>query len=252
MRRWWVVLGVVACALAGVPVGMAPSQAEPAPVGLTVDPGVQPGGRVFSQVGGCTLNFMFRGSDGSRFMGTAGHCILGGGGASFANDESEEVLWPAGTGPEASDADGKRIGEFAYAVLGRPKDFSLIRLDPGVEASPQMAHFGGPTALYTATSPDMVTLHYYGQGSGLGLILPARTAQALDSESVDDVDAYGAAVPGDSGSGVITDGGEAVGALVSVGTNPYGPLRVTRLGPQLGRAEERLGIKLELQTAPKL
>ena len=48
-----------------------------APVGATACPGVRPGAIVDTDVGQCTLNFVFNGSDGRTYIGTAGHCILG-------------------------------------------------------------------------------------------------------------------------------------------------------------------------------
>src|SRR5688500_18129194 len=48
-----------------------------APFGVGTCPGVRPGGVVVSDTGQCTLNFLFEGSDGNRYIGTAGHCILG-------------------------------------------------------------------------------------------------------------------------------------------------------------------------------
>jgi SAM-dependent MidA family methyltransferase len=52
---------------------------------------------------------------------------------------------------------GNRIGEFAYAILQDPKDFALIRLDPGVAANPQMCHFGGPTGVIPLRTFSRVT-----------------------------------------------------------------------------------------------
>jgi hypothetical protein len=48
-----------------------------APVGTTACPGVRPGAIVNSDVGQCTFNAAFSGSDGRLYIGTAGHCILG-------------------------------------------------------------------------------------------------------------------------------------------------------------------------------
>src|SRR5439155_1604705 len=79
-----------------------------------------------------------------------------------------EKSWPKGEGPEAQDSNGKRIGEFAYAVLADPKDFSLIRLDSDVEASPEMCYFGGPSGMYDGLTPDPVVLQYFGEGIGVG------------------------------------------------------------------------------------
>src|SRR5437867_10393823 len=62
-------LGGVACTLIPVPAS--------APFGTGTCPGVRPGAIVRSDVGQCTLHFLFVGSDGSRYIGTAGHCILG-------------------------------------------------------------------------------------------------------------------------------------------------------------------------------
>src|SRR5207247_6557518 len=133
--------------LGGVPCTLIPVPAA-APFGTGTCPGVRPGAIVLSDVGQCTLNFLFVGSDGSRYIGTAGHCILG---ASPFGGDVGEMSWTPGTGPVAQDAGGARIGEFAYAILLDPKDFSLIRVDPGVAVSPQVCHFGGPTGINADT-----------------------------------------------------------------------------------------------------
>jgi len=219
-------------------------------------PGVRPGAVVRSEVGQCTLAFLFRGSDGRNYMATAGHCILGDG--PFASGAGERT-WRPGSGPPAEDGDGRRIGEFAYAILLEPYDFALIRLDPSVAADPALCHFGGPTRLYTerATSPTL--LHWFGQGLLLGQTIPARSAVAPTTRDPDHVYAVGAALPGDSGSGVITADGAAIGVLVTVGVHTgtigtdgvdAGTIGITRLAPQLARAEQALAIRLALRTAP--
>ncbi|TME68191.1 MAG: hypothetical protein E6I48_17045, partial [Chloroflexi bacterium] len=159
-----------------------------APVGVTACPGVRPGAIVNSDVGQCTFNFVFAGSDGRTYIGTAGHCILG---ASPFGGDVGEMSWAPGTGPVAQDAGGARIGEFAYAILLDPKDFSLIRVDPGVAVSPQVCHFGGPTGINADTPSDLVVLHHYGNGVGVGSVLPARTALAAGMPSPDHVFAQG-------------------------------------------------------------
>src|SRR3989475_10233910 len=130
--------------LGGVPCTLIPVPAA-APFGTGTCPGVRPGAIVLSDVGQCTLNFLFVGSDGSRYIGTAGHCILG---TSPIGGDVGEMAWAPGTGPEARDGNGARIGEFAYAILQDPKDFSLIRLDPQVQASAGLCPFGGPPAAH--------------------------------------------------------------------------------------------------------
>lgn len=240
------VLGGVPCRL------LPPAVPTAAPVGTGTCPGVRPGGVVTSEVGSCTFNFLFVGAGGHRYMGTAGHCIL---------PVEGEQSWPEGAGPEARDGAGARIGEFAFAVLGSEKDFALVRLDPAVEASPQMCHFGGPTGL-NATSPTTpVVLQYFGNGLVIGDVLPARSAVALGMPDPDHVFAVGLALPGDSGAGVISADGGAVGVLVTLGVAigtigttgvDAGTVGITRLGPQVARASEVLGTALQLQTAPLL
>lgn len=72
---------------------------------------------------------------------------------------------------------------------------------------------------------------------------------------------FGSDLLGDSGSGVISDDGRAVGVLVTVGVHAgsigaggvdAGVVGVTRLAPQLARAAEVLGVALTLATAPRL
>jgi hypothetical protein len=254
-------MGGTPCAL--IPV---PAAEGTAPVGSGTCPGVRPGGQVVTKVGGCTFNFLFRAPDGTRYIGTAGHCI--GTGPVWPR----EKIWPRGSGPVAKNAAGQRIGEFAYAVLDseKPKDFALIRLDPGVAASPEMCHFGGPRGVYTTDTADTaepVVLQYYGNAVGVRDVAPARSAVALGTPNPDHVYAAGLAVPGDSGSGVITTDGLAVGVLVTTGIhgirmNEEGPdlginekgvdsgtMGITRLGPQLDRASKQLGVPLEMVTA---
>jgi hypothetical protein len=243
--------------LGGVPCELIPVPAA-SPVGTGACPGVRPGAVVESDSGQCTFNFLFQGSDGGRYIGTAGHCILGD--DPFGGDAGEQ-RWAAGTGPVARDGQGNRIGEFAYAILQDPKDFALIRLDAGVQASAQMCHFGGPTGVNSDQGADPVVLHHFGQGVGVGTVLPARSATALGTPHPDHVYAQGAVVPGDSGSGIISADGRAVGVIVttgihseSIGTDGVdaGTMGITRLAPQVARAGQFTGVTYTLAQAPTL
>ncbi|HYB97928.1 MAG TPA: hypothetical protein VEC57_02230 [Candidatus Limnocylindrales bacterium] len=229
-----------------------------APVGAGPCAGVRPGAIVESDTGQCTFNFLFTGSDGATYMGTAGHCILG---ESPVGGDVGEETWPVGEGPEARDSTGARIGEFTYAILEDPKDFALVLLDPGVAANAQMCHFGGPTGINDDRTSNPVLLHHFGNGLAIGSVLPARTHVATGMPHSDHVFADGAALPGDSGSGVISEDGRAVGVLVTVGVHlggigtagvDAGVVGITRLTPQVERAEQVLGIDLTLAPAPAL
>jgi hypothetical protein len=194
LKRWWNwTLGGVQTRLIEVPLA--------APVGTSPCPGVRPGAFVNSETGQCTFNAAFSGSDGHLYIGTAGHCILG---ESPVGGDVGEESWAPGTGPVASDGAGAPIGRFAYAILQDPKDFALIELDGGVPLNAQMCHFGGPTAINSDQPTGPVVLHHYGNGIGLGTLLPARTGVALGMPDPDHVFAQAAAVPRDSGSLVAT------------------------------------------------
>ena len=253
IRSW--TLGGVQCDLIPTRVSTA------APVGAAETcPGVRPGAVVNSFVGQCTLNFLFQAPSGTRYIGTAGHCALE---APAVGGQAGEHTWAPGTGPVATDAAGNRIGTWVYAILQDPKDFSLIQLDPGVQSSPQMCHFGGPTGINSDTPglDSPTTLEIYGEGIGVSTVLPARSMVALGMPDPDHVYAQGVVVPGDSGSGVISADGRAVGVAVTTGihTSSFGTsgidageVGITRLAPQLARAEAVLGISLNLATAPTL
>lgn len=238
-------LGGKRCDLIAVPAA--------APAGAGRCDGVRPGALVESRAGFCTLNFLFRGTDGHRYIGTAGHCILG--------EESGERSWRPGKGPVAKDASGERIGKFAYAALKNEKDFALIRLDDGVDADASMCHFGGPTGVFDGRPARTVLLNHYGLGIAIGDVLPARSMGAIGMPDRDHVFAQGLVVPGDSGGPVIfgEDGG-AVGLTVTTGVHSgsigsggldAGTVGITRLTPQLERAERVLDTRLKLKRAPR-
>ena len=217
---------------------------ETAPIGTAPCPGVRPGAILDADGGKCTANFLFQGSDGARYIGTAGHCTL---------EARGEIVYRAGTGPEVHDAEGERIGEIAYAILEGKRDFSLVRLDPGVKAKAQMCFFGGPTGIYKEFSPDPVTLTFFGNGTGIGNVgainqplVPARTGMAADTTDPDIVYAVAPANKGDSGAAVTEESsGRAVGVLVGVGAEG---VWITRIGPQIAGAERALAIDLTLRT----
>ena len=218
-----------------------PMAQQAPPFGVGPCPGVRPGAEVWSDAGGCTLNFMFKG-DAYTFMGTAGHCIV---------DQSQtEHVWAPGQGPEARDGNDRRIGEFAYAVNSDDRDFALIRLDSGIAANPQMCHFGGPTGLHDPSftgSPRVV--QHFGQGLVFGQTVSGRSGAGHLSDPNWHF-ATTAAIFGDSGSGVETEDGRAIGVLVAI--SPLG-IVITRLPPAIGAAQKALGLgSLVLQTAPEL
>lgn len=196
----------------------------------------------------CTLNFLWRGSDGHRYMGTAGHCTL----------ESK-------VGDRAERGDGGRIGSLAYTIYDTRKfgaDFALIRLDPKVKASPQMRYWGGPTKYYAAMTDQPQFLRFAGQALGVSLVAPNREVLATAVTQPEIIRFNGGVSLNDSGGGVITEDGQAAGLLtamadgdVPIATSASGGIEVgegqiVRIAPAVAQAEKALGIRLTLQTAP--
>lgn len=233
------------CELIGVPAA--------APVGVGGCPGVRPGAVVETPVGFCTLNFLFRDRDGDRYIGTAGHCILGDG----RYRKVREREWSR-RGPVARDAGGRAIGRFRYAVLRGEKDFALIRLNRrgSRRSSASMCHFGGPTGIDGSRPGGLIGLYHYGNGIGIGIAAPARTFVATGMRDPDHVFADGVAASGDSGGPVTRSRNDkAVGVLVTVGvhfdgTFDAGTVGITRIPPQKRRAQQVTGERFRLLRAP--
>ncbi len=234
--------------LSGQPCRLVSTAAPTALAGADACPGVRPGAPVLTPIGQCTLNFLWTATDGRRYIGTAGHCLLEGTGL-------QQVVFAPGDGPAARDASGTRIGEFAYAALDETSDFALIRLDPSVAANPEVCRFGGPTGYDPGPVPLLTPLQHVGRGSLTGTLVPARTQLAVDSGGTRVLTGLGVASPGDSGSPVVGPGGRAVGVLVATG--PAIPLVPTglfvfsvRIAPEMGRAGAAMGLGFDLVTPP--
>lgn len=224
-----------------------------APLGTSPCPKVRPGAHVeTSRDTGGTLNFLFRGSDGHRYVGTAGHLLA----------DEDTLVWKK-NGPTARIDDGTTIGHavFAWNYNAFTSDFALIKLAPDVKADPAMCHWGGPTGINDDIATEPTVLRQYGNGTGVSEVFPARSMVAPSLANEEVVGAVGVAIFGDSGSPVISEDGRAVGVQVTTGLiwgselpsteglTP-GDVGIVRLGPQVAAAEKALGIDLELMTAP--
>lgn len=266
-------LTTLACvlAVAAPPAAAAGDVPLPCEVPISGCGGVRPGSVLMPM--GCTAGFLFR-AGGDRYVSTAGHCAgLYGPDDGLLFPQARERVWARGDGAPVYDGDGGRIGEFAYAIhtredpdpgpLPRDADLALIRLDRGVDWSPQMCFFGGPTAIDLDRRPvtEPVQLHYFGNTVVGGYdyvrgewIRPARTGVANGTPDEHRVMVLGHASFGDSGAPVTTTDGRAVGLLSGPPDGipldgHVGAFVVTRLSPQISRAEVVLGRKLRLLTA---
>jgi hypothetical protein len=198
------------------------------------------------------MNFVFQGSDGRTYVGTAGHCVF--------RESQGFSTWKPGEGAIASDENGSRFGEMAYAALdGMKLDFALVRIDRKVTPDPQMYSFGGPTGMFRGTTSSPGLANIYGRGAIVEDVAPARTLVVpFGYTDPKNTAAVGVVTGGDSGAPTITEDGKALGVAVALGvgfSQPGEPSNagntfIVRLPHQLKVAEEALGIKLRLLTAP--
>lgn len=226
----------------------------PAPVGTpyTCEVPVGPGalldvdGSEGGAGGGCTANFVFAGNDGRYYLGTAGHCTLA---ESNVSGDVGEFAYGPGQGAQVRDGNGRVIGRIAYAIQEDPYDFALIRLEPGIDFGTALPHWGPTTGINTVTAPGPTVLRWVGHGLVIGDVLYARTGLALGTSNPDQIFGLGVIAPGDSGSPVVDDQGRAVGVNVAIGAavgTEGGVQIVTRLAPQLARAESLTGVDFTL------
>lgn len=273
MRFRLLVVGTVLASLVVLPIVPVHRLAYALPAADRSCSGVRPGAEILvfeddlkdpRNANGPTMNFVFAGSDGYRYVGLAGHSV--------ADRIGAVESWGPGEGALALDGNGRRIGRIAFVALTATqegfdsiRDFALVRLDRGVTVNPAVCVFGGPSALYRERSSSPVILRHYGQGDVVEDVSPGRTAVALRTTSEYHVFAEGVINGGDSGSPFVTED-RAVGHLsgtclpACIGGSPppsgrpsgeIGHLLILRTRPQLALAERTLGVRLRLVTTQK-
>jgi len=182
--------------------------------------GVQAGGCIVAPAG-CTANFIF-GSLSNPHIGTARHCV-GGVGDELVMQVDTTTL--ASVGTVVSHTSGE----------GEPgNDFALIRIDPGVASkwgvSPAIPAIGGPQGVYTGCAITPV-LHW-GHGYAAAVAQGKPEGGLATNWNDDGYGWTGFGLPGDSGSAVITAGGQAAGnfthLIVDTATYPGSTLAGTR------------------------
>ncbi len=191
---------------------------------------IRPGVQVITPrgegAGQCTANFMFRSADNaSLYLGLAAHC--------FGVPGEGEVA-PLGTAVQYVRSDGQRarLGVIAYNAwesgLNFDRDFGLVKLDNTVavrgNAHPAVLHFGGPTGIAASdgASPGMKVITY-GHSSQRSQNDPDNPREgwvlAKDGEIISVVTDH-PGIQGDSGSGLMTGDGRALGVLSTGTINP--------------------------------
>lgn len=222
----------------------------------------------------CTANFIYEDESETRYIGTAGHCVLGEGVEDSQGDDFEQPeVWACVQNCASSGFLGElvELGDVLYAqrvlkddiedVLG--EDFAFIRIpsDLDVPIDPTMPVWGGPRQDRSSVIlGDRVGL--YGQGLGFGdADADSRAGAGLATFDDDDrnpPDEWWAALPGsggDSGGPVVsfqtvdqlTPDQQALGLVthgltpaISIGTTSAHAADVT---------ESVIGVKLDLATS---
>ncbi|MDP1792600.1 MAG: hypothetical protein Q8K63_00575 [Acidimicrobiales bacterium] len=197
----------------------------------TIHPGVQ----TISGNSQCTANFVFVNGD-SVLLGQAAHCA-GTGPANETNGCTAEAL-PVGLPVRISGA--SRPGVLVYSSwdamkqaretnvdLCRHNDFALVRIDPAdvAKVNPSVPKWGGPTGVSERSSVGRTNLYTYGNSNlrfGLTALSPLRVVGVETTAGGRNHLVYSVTpgIPGDSGSGLLDNGGKAIGVLSTIGLTP--------------------------------
>jgi hypothetical protein len=190
--------------VAAGPSGVAVPAGVTIPTSSLVFLGIRPG-QLLLLTGGngtslCTSNFVFT-NGANFFIGTAGHC-------GEVGDQVTMLYLPGGL---------VDIGNVVLSTgdAGVGNDFALISIDPALngDVSPSMAHWGGPTGVYTGSGPAVV--QHSGWGAVIGTGGTPRAGIGVDFEGPD-WRFVGAITPGDSGSAANVLGGAAAGNITHI------------------------------------
>lgn len=220
----YLVLLAASVALAGCAQDMDPMEYVPPPrvTQETIPDGwpelrdarIRPGVQVFSDSGQCTGNFLFRTPDNKTlYMGIAAHCFM---------DEDGKSL-PMGS--TAAIGDVSFAGRLAWSLwTDGPdpiRDFALIELSNAAQVRdvvhPAVLHYGGPTTMadggQVTTGEHVISYGHSGNRAGGDPRNPREGFVLRHAEGEYEVWTDEPGIPGDSGSGLMTADGKALGVL---------------------------------------
>src|SRR5947209_3964427 len=193
---------------------------------------VRPGDQLSSDSGQCTANFVYTDSSANTYIGLAAHCFSTG----TNTDTNGCTTGSLPLGAAVTNSGGTVIGTLAYSswLLMQSRhetdsetcaynDLSLVKLAPGVSASPTVPTWGGPTGTAPAGAPEAgKTIYTYGNSSlrqGITTLSPKTGTGVSDSPGgwSHTVRTTNPGIPGDSGSGFLDSQGRAFGVLSTLG-----------------------------------
>ena len=208
---------------------------------------IHPGTMMYTAGAQCTGNFVFTDAAGNTYLGYAAHCA--GTGSSTDTNGCQTDSVPLGSHVDLTN-DGNLLGEgtivghgtLAYSSwitehqLGTSNantcafnDLALVRIDAGdvSKVNPSVPFWGGPTGIDNDGTAAGDRVWTYGNSSlraGLSPLSP-HTGISLGDDAADGgwshpLYTVSPGIPGDSGSGFMTQSGQAIGVLSTLGLAP--------------------------------
>jgi hypothetical protein len=231
---------------------------------------IHPGTMMYTAGAQCTGNFVFTDGAGNTYLGYAAHCA--GTGSSTDTNGCQTGSVPLGTrvdltndGNLASEGTVVGHGTLAYSSwitehqLGTTdantcayNDLALVKIDAGdvSKVNPSVPFWGGPTGIDTDGTAAGDRVWTYGNSSlraGVTALSP-HTGISLGDQAADGgwshpLYTLTPGIPGDSGSGFMTQGGKAVGVLSTLGLAPLpASNNIGDLAKELAFAQAHSGI----------
>lgn len=266
-RRAVVIAAVAAAVLS---IGAPPAGAGASRWAAADKAAIHPGTMMYTKGSQCTANFVFTDAAGHVYVGYAAHCA--GQGAATDTDGCATDSLPLGTpvsfregGSVASPGTRVGRGTLAYSswltmgTLGTSdantcayNDLALVRVRPAdvKKVNPSVPFWGGPTGIDTDGTAAGDRVWTYGNSSlraGLEPLAP-HTGFSLGDSAADGgwshpLYTVSPGVPGDSGSGFLTEDGKAIGTLSTLGLAPLpASNNIGDLARELAFAQEHSGI----------
>jgi hypothetical protein len=231
---------------------------------------IHPGTMMYTDGAQCTANFVYTDGSGNVYVGYAAHCA-GKGEATDTNGCNVDSV-PLGTrvtftndGNLASEGTAVGHGTLSYSSWITEKqlgttdantcaynDLALVKVDAADagKVNPSVPFWGGPTGIDTDGTKAGDRVWTYGNSSlraGASPLSP-HTGISLGDDAADGgwthpLYTVTPGVPGDSGSGFISDGGKAVGTLSTLGLAPLpASNNIGDLAKELAFAQSHSGI----------
>jgi hypothetical protein len=182
----------------------------------------------------CTANFVYKKgfaeraasqSDGrTYFLGTAGHCV----------DRANQPMFIQNNGQYVYVG---RVDKHMNGGIGN--DFGSVQIDAANTIDPSPPAVGGPKEIYTGCDPKGIK--FWGHGFGVA-VAQGQPGAGLAHLWFDRSFAWaGDGLPGDSGSGVLTEDSQAAGILTHLNIDPAKYPGATHAGTRVTRALTFLG-----------